>query len=308
MIMEHTYLAHHGTLGQKWGIRKYQNADGSLTPAGRLRYLKNNISDKIKLKNTYDTKLTSGIKTSFGKTRYTNIDGSLNERGKKMVSNFAKNEIERNNKYYDRHIDKYKKAYESTNSELLKKRYKSMIDDAEKSREKLNDNIGKLSVDDIVSIKNDRNMKKLKIAGAITGTAGVAGALAYTEGDPHKLIDDAMEFSRTNAAGKKLRTFVDGSLRTAIDGKAYVTAIFADQTITRAQEFGTFDKINAELSRSGDTLAGSMKKVLSSAEDSSGRIAKSITDEVAKNGNVADSILRNKNTINMGKMAVRQYL
>ena len=28
-------LYHHGVLGQKWGIRRYQNKDGSLTPEGR---------------------------------------------------------------------------------------------------------------------------------------------------------------------------------------------------------------------------------------------------------------------------------
>lgn len=32
-----TYLAHHGIKGQKWGIRRYQNADGSLTAEGRKR-------------------------------------------------------------------------------------------------------------------------------------------------------------------------------------------------------------------------------------------------------------------------------
>lgn len=29
------YLAHHGIKGQKWGVRRYQNKDGSLTAEGR---------------------------------------------------------------------------------------------------------------------------------------------------------------------------------------------------------------------------------------------------------------------------------
>jgi hypothetical protein len=33
-----TELYHHGILGQKWGIRRFQNPDGSLTPEGRERY------------------------------------------------------------------------------------------------------------------------------------------------------------------------------------------------------------------------------------------------------------------------------
>lgn len=38
VISKDSYLAHHGILGMKWGIRRYQNADGSLTDAGRKRY------------------------------------------------------------------------------------------------------------------------------------------------------------------------------------------------------------------------------------------------------------------------------
>ena len=35
-------LQHHGIKGQKWGVRRFQNKDGSLTLAGRKRQKQNN--------------------------------------------------------------------------------------------------------------------------------------------------------------------------------------------------------------------------------------------------------------------------
>lgn len=37
-MSEYLYLAHHGVKGQKYGVRQWQNKDGSLTPAGRIHY------------------------------------------------------------------------------------------------------------------------------------------------------------------------------------------------------------------------------------------------------------------------------
>lgn len=64
------YLCHHGVKGQKWGVRRYQNADGSLTNAGKKRlakdlkkdYKKNYSSAQpYRTSNIYDNKLRNEI-------------------------------------------------------------------------------------------------------------------------------------------------------------------------------------------------------------------------------------------------------
>lgn len=45
-MMKSSYLYHHGIKGQKWGVRRFQNKDGSLTSAGKNRY-KQSHRDKL---------------------------------------------------------------------------------------------------------------------------------------------------------------------------------------------------------------------------------------------------------------------
>lgn len=45
------YLSHHGIKGQKWGVRRFQNDDGSLTRAGKLREMKDEYKKTKKAYN-----------------------------------------------------------------------------------------------------------------------------------------------------------------------------------------------------------------------------------------------------------------
>lgn len=49
ILAEQEHLEHWGILGMKWGVRRYQNPDGSLTTAGRARYGKGSksLSERI---------------------------------------------------------------------------------------------------------------------------------------------------------------------------------------------------------------------------------------------------------------------
>lgn len=69
---EDDYLEHHGILGQKWGVRRYQNADGSLTEEGKKHYRKTVFvsgSSKTQTEDSpyYRKELPSGIRKELDK-------------------------------------------------------------------------------------------------------------------------------------------------------------------------------------------------------------------------------------------------
>lgn len=57
--MNETILINHGIKGQKWGVRRYQNEDGSLTEKGRPRL----GLDKYDRDHNSDTVLKKGNKS-----------------------------------------------------------------------------------------------------------------------------------------------------------------------------------------------------------------------------------------------------
>mgnify|MGYP003300425223 CR=1 FL=1 len=55
IITENGELYHHGIKGMRWGVRRYRNADGTLTAAGEKRYAKAERREAIK-KSKHDLK------------------------------------------------------------------------------------------------------------------------------------------------------------------------------------------------------------------------------------------------------------
>ena len=78
------YLEHHGILGMKWGVRRFQNADGSLTPEGRARY--GDVLTKKQMQNYIrEYNLRTGSKKTINKnTVFKTPNGMYDYKGRKL--------------------------------------------------------------------------------------------------------------------------------------------------------------------------------------------------------------------------------
>lgn len=85
-ILRTDVICHHGILGMKWGVRRYQNKDGSLTTAGKKRYYRN-----------YESMSYAGSKelTRKGRRALKNKDGSWKDTPAGQVAKQREAEIDK---------------------------------------------------------------------------------------------------------------------------------------------------------------------------------------------------------------------
>lgn len=95
-------LRHHGILGQKWGVRRFQNSDGTWTEAGKKRYA-NTIKRDLKKQNRESDKAI--FKYGYHSDKYNNLHKNLHAVQNKM------NDEAKNSKEYKKYASARDKFY-----------------------------------------------------------------------------------------------------------------------------------------------------------------------------------------------------
>ena len=133
-------LYHHGVKGQRWGLRRFQNEDGSLTDAGRNRY---------------------GIGRGFGYKTISNVRSSSKRGGLSVKLNYHKNPMVNKNSVIE---NQFAKGNNKFNKDY------GMYEGRTKTRQQVRYN--KFSS---LSTGGMAGFKKGLLTGAVSGAAIVAG-------------------------------------------------------------------------------------------------------------------------------------
>lgn len=95
-----TELWHHGVMGMKWGIRRYQNPDGSLTTAGKIRYgnknrLEASVNKKAaKLQRKYNDLTGKSIRQNNAAKDKTEEEARKKDSKSKSISEMSSEELQ----------------------------------------------------------------------------------------------------------------------------------------------------------------------------------------------------------------------
>lgn len=177
LVTEDDELAHYGILGMHWGIRRYQNPDGTLTDIGKKRLAKHRAKEEKR-----------AVKAAKKREKYI-----MNPDSKYIRKHFEKF-----------NIDEIKQAYERMD-------WKKKIEDIDKDRKK----IGKEKIDtmikygdslnNIVSFLNSDAGKGIRQKlGLSTNTIFDFAAKEKRSSDIQKKEEDYQDWYRKEVAKRKL--------------------------------------------------------------------------------------------------------
>lgn len=139
-------LYHHGIKGQKWGIRRYQNPDGSLTPEGKMRYSGSNkinnlvkdatrLSEKGNAKSWAKTFNKLGVDPESYDVYIAKGKQRLNTDQRRMLSDIGDEYFKQYDapellkQYNKKNADNYKKERDANLEETINKRYPNLVNE-----------------------------------------------------------------------------------------------------------------------------------------------------------------------------------
>lgn len=149
------HLAHHGIKGQKWGVRRYQNEDGTFTEAGKKRYFKEN-GELTRVANRHNAKVGKQMDKTFMKVAERDILPEMAKINKELMDKYKGKNIDGmvsldgrtfipKTKAGEQYMKEYNDRMRKTTIAAIKKNY-SLIDSGEKIVNNIYDSMFSINV------------------------------------------------------------------------------------------------------------------------------------------------------------------
>lgn len=156
--MENNHLQHHGVKGMKWGVRRYQNTDGSLTPAGKKRYDQDVSGLSDKQKKRYTTNPDKWVKEDLERSKKV-VDEGVQLTNRLKNTNYVSGKG-RSKTRMDLSKMTDAQMREKINREILERQYNDLFANSKKSK-------GREYVSNV-----------LEVAGTVLGITGTSLGIA----------------------------------------------------------------------------------------------------------------------------------
>lgn len=184
MVVYSDELCHYGVLGMKWGIRRYQNKDGSLTAAGKKRKKlsaddRSHLSEKSRRSKLTNEQTIEELKKLTDPSRDPNFDGNKPEEKKwleldKEIRQFSGDWYNSKgvSKAFSDRVSQYKK-----DDDAVSKKYAASENKAREKYRRIQDDV-------ILSSLSPANQASIKASGRIVDYTDYGKAYTKAYFDP----------------------------------------------------------------------------------------------------------------------------